>query len=66
MLTVVGGLAEFERELIRVRTGEGRDRAKEQGVRMARKPKLTDRQKREATRRRDHGEGETLRSIARS
>ena len=30
MLTVLGGLAEFERELIRARTGEGRKRAKEQ------------------------------------
>src|SRR5262249_19703496 len=28
MLTVLGGLAEFERELIRARTGEGRKRAK--------------------------------------
>ncbi len=28
MLTVIGGLAEFERELIRTRTGEGRTRAK--------------------------------------
>jgi DNA invertase Pin-like site-specific DNA recombinase len=28
MLTVLGGLAEFERELIRVRTSEGRSRAK--------------------------------------
>jgi len=28
MLTVLGGLAEFERELIRARTGEGRSRAK--------------------------------------
>ena len=27
MLTVLGGLAEFERELIRARTGEGRERA---------------------------------------
>src|SRR3712207_5535353 len=32
MLTVLGGLAEFERELIRHRTGEGRDRAKARGV----------------------------------
>ena len=32
MLTVLAGLAEFERELIRARTGEGRDRAKAQGV----------------------------------
>jgi DNA invertase Pin-like site-specific DNA recombinase len=28
MLTVLGGLAEFERELIRTQTGEGRERAK--------------------------------------
>jgi DNA invertase Pin-like site-specific DNA recombinase len=32
MLTVLGGLAEFERELIRSRTGEGRERAKARGV----------------------------------
>jgi hypothetical protein len=40
MLTVLGGLAEFERELIRARTGEGRGRAKARGVRMGRPPKL--------------------------
>jgi DNA invertase Pin-like site-specific DNA recombinase len=28
MLTVLGGLAEFERELIRSRMGEGREHAK--------------------------------------
>jgi DNA invertase Pin-like site-specific DNA recombinase len=32
MLTVLGGLAEFERELIRARTGEGRKRAQERGA----------------------------------
>jgi len=41
MLTVLGGLAEFERELIRARTGEGRDRAKARGVKMGRPSKLT-------------------------
>jgi DNA invertase Pin-like site-specific DNA recombinase len=41
MLTVLGGLAEFERELIRIRTGEGRARAKGNGVSLGRKPKLT-------------------------
>ena len=41
MLTVLGGLAEFERELIRARTGEGRARAVAAGVKMGRKPKLT-------------------------
>ena len=47
MLVIVGGLAEFERELILARTGEGRARAKERGVRMGRPPKLTLRQRRE-------------------
>ena len=32
MLTVLGGLAEFERELIRSRSSEGRERAKAKGV----------------------------------
>ena len=56
MLTVLGGLAEFERELIRARTGEGRERAKARGVRLGRKPKLTPHQQREAMARRDAGE----------
>ena len=64
MLTVLGGLAEFERELIRARTGEGRERAKAQGVKMGRRPKLTDHQKREALKRRDAGE--PMREIART
>ena len=46
MLTVLGGLAEFERELIRARTSEGRARAKARGVKMGRKPKLTPHQRR--------------------
>jgi DNA invertase Pin-like site-specific DNA recombinase len=65
MLTVLGGLAEFERDLIRTRTGEGRERAKARGVKLGRKPKLTEHQKREAIRRRDR-DGEPLREIARS
>jgi DNA invertase Pin-like site-specific DNA recombinase len=48
MLTVLGGLAEFERELIRARTGEGRERAKARGVHMGRPPKLTKHQKQDA------------------
>ena len=58
MLTVLGGLAEFERDLIRARTGEGRARAKARGVKMGRKPKLTAHQQREAIRRRDDGEAD--------
>jgi len=38
LLTVLGGLAEFEHELIRVHTGEGRARAKARGVHMGRPP----------------------------
>jgi DNA invertase Pin-like site-specific DNA recombinase len=41
MLTVLGGLAEFERELIKIRTSEGRELAKKNGVRMGRKPLLS-------------------------
>jgi DNA invertase Pin-like site-specific DNA recombinase len=65
MLTILGGLAEFERELIRARTGEGRARATARGVHMGRPPKLTPHQRAEAIRRRDEG-GETLAEIGRS
>jgi len=44
MLTVLGGLAEFERELIKARTEEGRKRAQARGVRFGRKLKLTQHQ----------------------
>ena len=64
MLTVLGGLAEFERELIRQRTGEGRARARARGVRMGHRPKLTPHQRQEALRRK--AEGEPLTEIARS
>jgi len=50
MLTVLGGLAEFERELIRARTSEGRSRAKARGVHMGRPPALTRHQREEALR----------------
>jgi DNA invertase Pin-like site-specific DNA recombinase len=65
MLTVLGGLAEFERDLIRARTGEGRARAVARGVKMGRPPKLTPYQRQEAIKRRDEGE-ETLADIGRS
>ena len=48
MLTVVSGLAEFERGLIRARTGEGRKRAQERGDRFGRPRKLTPFQRQEA------------------
>jgi DNA invertase Pin-like site-specific DNA recombinase len=50
---------------LRLRMGEGRARAMARGVKMGRRTKLTDHQKREAIKRRDKN-GETLRSIGRS
>jgi DNA invertase Pin-like site-specific DNA recombinase len=65
MLTVLGGLAEFERELIRARTGEGRAlRAKARGRSLGRPFKLTAHQRQEALARREGGE--LLSEIARS
>jgi DNA invertase Pin-like site-specific DNA recombinase len=64
VLTVLGGLAAFERELIRARTVEGRARAVARGARMGRPPKLAPRQRQEVLRRREAGE--PMRDIARS
>lgn len=64
MLTVLGGLAEFERELIKARTGEGRKRAMNRGVRFGRPSKLTPHQRTEALGR--LAAGETQVDIARS
>src|SRR6188472_4477309 len=64
MLTVLGGLAEFERKLSRVRRGEGRVRAKARGVHMGRPFKLNRHQQREAIARQDAGEA--LTDIART
>ena len=55
MLTILGGLAEFERELIRARTGEGRKRAKDRGVRFGRPRKLSPHQRQEALQRLSEG-----------
>lgn len=48
ILTVLGGLAEFERDLIRARTSEGRTRAQARGQHMGRPPALSAHQQREA------------------
>jgi DNA invertase Pin-like site-specific DNA recombinase len=55
MLTVLGGLAEFERELIRARTDDGRTRAKARGVRFGRPKSLTPHQRQEALQRLSEG-----------
>jgi DNA invertase Pin-like site-specific DNA recombinase len=64
MLTVLGGLAEFERELIRARTGEGRKRAKARGVKFGRPRKMTPHQRQEAIQR--LRAGETMADVART
>jgi DNA invertase Pin-like site-specific DNA recombinase len=64
LTTMLAAIAEFERELIRERTGEGRKRAIANGVKFGRKPKLSDFQRQEAIKRR--AAGERLADIAKS
>ena len=62
MLAVLGGLADVERDLIRARTAEGRNRAKARGKHMGRPPALTPQQQAEARKRR--ADGATLQELA--
>ena len=62
ILTVFGGIAEFERSLIRERTGAGRKAAMKRGVRFGRPPKLSQQQILLAARLAD--EGQTVPQIA--
>lgn len=64
MLTVLGGLAEFERELLLARTSEGRARAVARGVKLGRVFALTPEQRRRSLARLDAGE--PSREIART
>src|SRR2546421_5068592 len=64
MLAVLGGLADVERDLIKTRTAEGRNRAKARGQPIGRPPKLTPQQQAEARCRR--AEGATLAELAKS
>ena len=64
MLTVLAGVAEFERYLIALRTSDGRERAKKSGVRFGPKPKLSAHQIEEVRRRKELGE--SCRFLARS
>jgi len=59
MLTMLGGLAEFESELIRARTSEGRERAKKRGVKFGRNSKFTPEARREILARKERGEHNT-------
>src|ERR1700692_447671 len=62
--TLLAAIAEFERDLIRERTGDGRKRAMTNGLKFGRKPKLSDFRRQEAIKRR--AAGETLGEIAKS
>ena len=64
MVTVLGGLAEFERSLILARTSDGRKRAMAKGVKFGRPPSLTPHQRKEATQR--LAEGTLQADLARS
>ena len=56
MITILAGLATFERHLIKARTDEGRKRAQARGVRFGRPLKLSRYQVEEALARREAGE----------
>src|SRR5262244_623325 len=56
MVTILAGLAEFERELILARTSDGRARAKARGVKFGRPAALTPHQRAEALQRLANGE----------
>ena len=55
MLIILGGLAEFERELILARTSDGRIRAKARGVKFGRPAALTPNQRAEVLQRLANG-----------
>jgi len=64
MVTILAGLAEFERELILARTSDGRTRAKARGVKFGRPTALTPHQRQEAMQRLAQGEAQA--DVARS
>ncbi len=64
LLTVLEGIAAFERDVRSARTEAGQARAVARGVKLGRKPKLTPKQEQDALRRRK--KGETLATIAES
>jgi DNA invertase Pin-like site-specific DNA recombinase len=63
ILTIMGGMHEFERKLIRARCDEGIRRAKAKGTRFGRKPALDASQRRKIAER--YSQGETMAELAR-
>ena len=64
IMTVFAGIAEFERGVIRERTGAGREAAKKRGVQFGRPPKLNREQAQLVRRLLD--EGESVRDLAKT
>jgi DNA invertase Pin-like site-specific DNA recombinase len=64
IMTIFAGIAEFERDLIRERTGAGRDDAKKRGVRFGRPQKMNQEQKKLAQRL--IAEGKSVSEVART
>jgi DNA invertase Pin-like site-specific DNA recombinase len=64
IMTVFAGIAEFERDLIRERTGAGREAAKKRGVRFGRPRKLNSEQEQLVRRLLD--EGKPVRELAKT
>lgn len=62
ILTIMGGMFEFERKLIRQRCEEGIKRAKAQGKQFGRRPALDAGQRRKVAER--HANGETIAALA--
>lgn len=59
MLTVLGGVPTLDRHMIKRRTEDGRERAREAGVQFGCKPKLTPYQRAEALKRLEPGESQS-------
>ena len=62
MMTIMGGIAEFERELIRSRCEEGIARAKRKGTQFGRPTRLDDGEKRKIVER--YADGQTIEQLA--
>lgn len=63
-VSLIGTFAQLERDLIVSRTGEGRERAKNNGVQFGRKPKLNSDQKREIIKLHDSGNGTSINKLS--
>jgi DNA invertase Pin-like site-specific DNA recombinase len=63
-LSLIGTFAQLERDLIVSRTGEGRERAMQKGVRFGRKPKLNPEQIKEINKLHANGNGVSINKLS--